>query len=227
MRCGSKRTKSLSLSSLSVLSLCSLSRSPQTRTQRQHALLFEPRPSSPPLSFFALCTRNEYVLIKGEILFSSDPFQHTSFVCCTKRNEHEGECTLSSVQHTKKRTLRSTETALFGTEKSKTRVPSTDLHPKWFALFCTEKSKPGVPSTDLHPKWLSFHLLSLSAEIFSLHCKAHKTHALLHYYIIMAGEEETETFAFQAEINQLLSLIINVRSGTCFVCDVPLPESAS
>ena len=101
MRCGSKRTKSLSLSSLSVLSLCSLSRSPQTRTQRQYALLFEPRSSSPPLSFFALCTRNEYVLINGEILFSSNPFPHTSCMLYLKRNECEGECTLRSATHEK------------------------------------------------------------------------------------------------------------------------------
>ena len=68
-----------------------------------------------------------------------------------------------------------------------------------------------------HPKCLSFHLPSL-AEIFSLHYKAHTLHTRVLLYIIMAGEEETETFAFQAEINQLLSLIINV--STFFMCDV-------
>lgn len=68
------RLQTHKISLLSLLSLCSLSRSPQTRTQRQYALLFEPRSSSPPLSFFALCTRNEYVLINGEILFSSNHF---------------------------------------------------------------------------------------------------------------------------------------------------------
>ena len=148
--------------------------------------------------------------------FPPIPF-HTRPVCCTKRNECEGVCTLSSAQRTKKRsTLRSTETALFRTEKSKTRVPSTDLHPKWFALFCTEKSKPGVPSTDLHPKWLSFHLLSLSRRYF--HSIAKRTrHTHSYTTIIMAGEEETETFAFQAEINQLLSLIINVRFKSALV----------
>ena len=65
--------------------------------------------------------------------------------------------------------------------------------------------------------------LSCVGDIFTPLQSAQDTRTIT--TIIMAGEEETETFAFQAEINQLLSLIINVRSGTCFVCDVPLPES--
>ena len=126
------RLQTHKISLLSLLSLCSLSRSPQTRTQRQYALLFEPRSSSPPLSFFALCTRNEYVLINGEILFSSNPFPHTSSVCCTKRNEHEGECTLRSATHEKAYVV------LFAVQKPpffvlrrvRLEYPLTDLHPK-------------------------------------------------------------------------------------------------
>ena len=121
--------QNLSLSSLSVLSLCSLSRSPQTRTQRQYTLLFEPRSSSPPLSFFALCTRNEYVLINGEILFSSNHFQHTSCMLYEKKRTRRR---VSSQRNTRKSVV------LFAVQKP--------------PLFCTKKSKPGVPSTDLHPK---------------------------------------------------------------------------
>ena len=195
--------QNLSLSSLSVLSLCSLSRSPQTRTQRQYALLFEPRSSSPPLSFFALCTRNEYVLINGEILFSSNPFPHTSCMLYLKRNECEGECTLRSATHEKAYVV------LFAVQK-----------PPFFVLRRVRLEYP-LQTYTLNDCLFTF---ALSRRYF--HSIAKRTrHTHYNTTIIMAGEEETETFAFQAEINQLLSLIINVRSGTCFVCDVPLPES--
>lgn len=90
-------------------------------------------------------------------------------------------------------------------------------------FFVLRRVSPEYP---LQPYTLNDCLFTFSlsrGDIFTPLQSAQDTRTIT--TIIMAGEEETETFAFQAEINQLLSLIINVRSGTCFVCDVPLPES--
>jgi len=175
--------------SLSLLSLFSLAVSSNTNNNTNDAplraaLLF----SSSLFLCFYIYTRNEYKNTTRMERFCFPPrWLSTRPVCMNKRTRRS---LLFSVQRTKKRTtLRGTETAPFCTERSTTRSTLVQTYTLNACLFT----------------------LSSCGDIFSPLQSAQHTH----YYnttIIMAGEEETETFAFQAEINQLLSLIINVRT---------------
>jgi hypothetical protein len=133
--------------------------------------------------------------------FPPIPF-HTRPVCCIRKETNTKESVLFPQCNARKSVL------LFAVQK-----------PPFFVLRRVSPEYP-LQTYTLNDCLFTFSLSR--GDIFTPLQSAQDTRTIT---TIMAGEEETETFAFQAEINQLLSLIINVRSGTCFVCDVPLPES--
>ena len=121
------QTHKISLSLLSLFSLAVSSNTNDntnensTRSSSIPALLFS---SSLFLCFvYSWWIYKNTTLINGEILFSSNHFQHV-LRTCTNTEESKS----------KELTLRSTETALFVLRRVSPEYPFTDLNPKWLSF---------------------------------------------------------------------------------------------